>query len=175
MESITLGGGCFWCIEAVFQEIRGIESVISGYAGGHVKNPTYNQVTTGTTGHAEVCQIGFDPVVISLEEILVIFFNAHDPTTPNRQGNDYGPQYRSIILYHTDKQKEVIETVIADLAAIKAWKKPIVTEIKPLDAFYQAEDYHQNYYRNNPNAGYCRYVIRPKLDKVEKIFKLKLK
>lgn len=175
MQSITLGGGCFWCIEAVFQEIRGVESVISGYAGGHVKNPTYNQVTTGTTGHAEVCQVEFDPAVISLEDILDVFFSAHDPTTLNRQGNDYGPQYRSIILYHTPEQKEIAENAIQRLQGQRIWKKPIVTEVVQLDTFYRAEDYHQNYYRNNPNAGYCRIVIRPKLKKVEKVFKLKLK
>ena len=152
----------------------GVKSVVSGYSGGHVENPTYRQVTTGRTGHAEVVQIEFDPEVISYEEILEVFFETHDPTTPNRQGNDVGPQYRSIILYQGETQREIAERVKNELDKSGKWKKPIVTEIEPFETFYPAEDYHQNYYRSNPNAGYCRYVIRPKLDKFEKVFKLKL-
>ncbi|TFF96416.1 peptide-methionine (S)-S-oxide reductase [Candidatus Thorarchaeota archaeon] len=174
METATLGSGCFWCTEAVYQELKGVKSVVSGYSGGHVENPTYRQVTTGRTGHAEVVQIEFDPDVITYEEILEVFFDTHDPTTPNRQGNDVGPQYRSIILYHSEEQREIAERVKAELDKSGKWKKPIVTEIVPLEKFHRAEDYHQNYYRDNPNAGYCRYVIRPKLDKFEKVYKLKL-
>lgn len=174
METATFGSGCFWCTEAVFQELIGVKSVVSGYSGGHVENPTYRQVTTGRTGHAEVVQIEFDPEVISYEEILEVFFETHDPTTPNRQGNDVGPQYRSIILYQGETQREIAERVKNELDKSGKWKKPIVTEIEPFETFYPAEDYHQNYYRSNPNAGYCRYVIRPKLDKFEKVFKLKL-
>jgi peptide-methionine (S)-S-oxide reductase len=174
METTTLGSGCFWCTEAVFQQVKGVKSVVSGYSGGHVDNPSYNQVTTGTTGHAEVCQIEFDPEQITFEEILEIFFQTHDPTTLNRQGNDYGPQYRSVIFYHSEEQKETAERIKKELDESGTWKKPIVTEISPFDKFYPAEGYHQNYYRNNPNQGYCRYVIAPKLQKFEKVFKLKL-
>ncbi|NHI83932.1 MAG: peptide-methionine (S)-S-oxide reductase [Candidatus Thorarchaeota archaeon] len=174
MEIATLGGGCFWCFEAVYQEIKGVLSVVSGYAGGHVENPTYKQVTTGTTGHAEVVQIEYNPEVISYEEILEVFFGTHDPTTKNRQGNDVGPQYRSIILYHDDKQREVAEDVKARLDASGKWRNPIVTEVVPFTEFYPAEDYHQNYYCNNRNQGYCRYIISPKLDKLRRDFALKL-
>jgi peptide-methionine (S)-S-oxide reductase len=175
MEIATFGSGCFWCTEAVFQQLKGVSSVVSGYSGGHVENPIYEQVTTGRTGHAEVCQIQFNPEEISFEELLEVFFNTHDPTTLNRQGNDVGTQYRSVIFYHDDKQKEIAERVKAKLDSSGTWKNPIVTEIVQFEKFYPAEDYHQNYFRNNPNQGYCRVVIAPKLDKFEKVFKLKIK
>ncbi|MFX0108534.1 MAG: peptide-methionine (S)-S-oxide reductase MsrA [Candidatus Hodarchaeota archaeon] len=174
MEITTLGAGCFWCVEAVFQQIRGVMTVVSGYSGGHVDNPTYQQVSRGMTGHAEVCQIKFDPKQISFEEILEIFFETHDPTTLNRQGNDVGSQYRSVIFYHDERQKEVAEAMKSKYDQSGKWKNPIVTEIVPFMKFYEAEDYHQNYYRRNPNQSYCRFVISPKLDKVEHVFKLKL-
>ncbi len=175
MEKATFGGGCFWCVEAVFERMKGVKSVESGYAGGHVENPTYQQVTTGKTGHAEVAQIEYDPDEIGYEELLEIFFKTHDPTTLNRQGNDVGTQYRSIILYHNEEQKDVAEKVKARLEESGEYKQPIVTEIKPLGTFYEAEDYHQDYYKNNPNQAYCRIVIAPKLEKAEKKFSLKLK
>jgi peptide-methionine (S)-S-oxide reductase len=175
METVTFGSGCFWCTEAVFQQLKGVSSVVSGYSGGHVKNPSYQQVTTGKTGHAEVCQIQFDPEQISFEDLLEVFFSTHDPTTLNRQGNDIGTQYRSVIFYHTEEQREIAERVKAELDKSGTWKNPIVTEIAPFERFYKAEDYHQNYYRNNPNQGYCRVVITPKLNKFEKVFKLKIK
>ncbi len=174
MEIATFGAGCFWCVEAVFQEIKGVISVASGYAGGHVENPTYKQVTTGTTGHAEVTQIQFDPEQLSYEALLEVFFGTHNPTTLNRQGNDVGTQYRSIIFYHDEEQKEMAEKVKARIDGSGIWKDPIVTEIVPFTKFFKAEDYHQNYYRNNPNQAYCRFVIRPKLDKLERTFTLKL-
>jgi peptide-methionine (S)-S-oxide reductase len=174
METATFGSGCFWCTEAVFQQLKGVSSVVSGYSGGHVENPTYQQVCTGRTGHAEVCQIQFDPEQISYEELLEVFFNTHDPTTLNRQGNDVGTQYRSVIFYHSEEQRETAERVKAELDNSGDWKNPIVTEIVPFEGFYKAEDYHQNYYHNNPNAGYCRVIIAPKLNKFEKVFKLKL-
>ena len=174
MEIATFGTGCFWCTEAVFQQLKGVASVVSGYSGGHIENPTYEQVTAGRTGHAEVCQIEFNPDQISFEELLEVFFNTHDPTTLNRQGNDVGPQYRSVIFYHSEKQKEIAERVKNGLETNKTFKKPIVTEITAFSKFYPAEDYHQNYFRNNPNQGYCRHVIAPKLNKFEKVFKLKL-
>ncbi|MFX1367503.1 MAG: peptide-methionine (S)-S-oxide reductase MsrA [Promethearchaeota archaeon] len=174
MEIATFGAGCFWCVEAVFQEIKGVISVVSGYAGGHVENPTYKQVTTGTTGHAEVTQIQFDPEQLSYEELLEVFFGTHNPTTLNRQGNDVGTQYRSIIFYHNEEQKEMAEVVKARIDGSGIWKDPIVTEIVPFTKFFKAEDYHQNYYHNNPNQAYCRFVIRPKLDKLERTFTLKL-
>jgi peptide-methionine (S)-S-oxide reductase len=175
MEKATFGGGCFWCVEAVFEKMKGVRSVVSGYAGGHVENPTYQQVTTGKTGHAEVAQIEYDPDEISYEELLEIFFKTHDPTTLNRQGNDVGTQYRSIILYHNEEQKKIAEKAKAKLEESGEYQKPIVTEIKLLDTFYEAEDYHQDYYKNNPNQAYCRIVIAPKLEKAEKKFSLKLK
>ncbi|MHA3962681.1 MAG: peptide-methionine (S)-S-oxide reductase MsrA [Candidatus Thorarchaeota archaeon SMTZ1-45] len=175
METTTFGSGCFWCTEAIFQQLKGVSSVVSGYSGGHVKNPTYEQVTTGRTGHAEVCQIQFDPEQISFEELLEVFFNTHDPTTLNRQGNDIGTQYRSVIFYHTEEQRKAAESVKDKLDKSRTWKNPIVTEIVPFDLFYPAEDYHQNYYKNNPNQGYCRVVIAPKVNKFEKVFKLKIK
>lgn len=174
MEISTLATGCFWCTEAVFQQLIGVKTVVSGYSGGHVENPSYEQVINGQTGHAEVCQIEFDPEQISFEELLEVFFNTHDPTTLNRQGNDVGPQYRSAIFYHNEEQRVIAERVKSALDVNGTWKNPIVTEIKVFDKFYPAEDYHQGYFRNNPNQGYCRYVIAPKLDKFEKVFKLKL-
>lgn len=174
METATFGSGCFWCTEAVFQQLKGVSSVVSGYAGGHVENPTYQQVCTGRTGHAEVCQIQFDPEQISFEELLEVFFNTHDPTTLNRQGNDVGSQYRSVIFYHDEEQRKIAEKVKAELDKSGTLKNPIVTEIVPFENFYKAEDYHQNYYRSNPGEGYCRLVISPKLDKFEKVFKLKI-
>jgi peptide-methionine (S)-S-oxide reductase len=174
MGIATFGTGCFWCTEAVFQQLKGVKSVVSGFSGGHVENPSYEQVMTGATGHAEVCQIEFDPEQISFEDLLEVFFDVHDPTTLNRQGNDVGPQYRSAIFYHAEEQKEIAERVKSISDASGNWKKPIITEITAFDKFYPAEDYHQNYFKNNPNQGYCRYVIAPKVQKFEKVFKLKL-
>ena len=166
LEVATLGGGCFWCVEAVFERVDGVVDVISGYAGGHKKNPTYNDVTKGDTGHAEVCQISFDPNQISYEGILEIFWQAHDPTTLNRQGNDYGSQYRSAIYFHDKEQKIVAEESIKQ--ASKSFKDPLTTELKASDKFYLAEVYHQDYFENNPNVPYCTFVIAPKLDKLKK-------
>lgn len=165
-EVITLGGGCFWCLEAVFEQLRGVESVISGYAGGHVPNPSYEQVCSKTTGHAEVTQITFDPEKVSLRDLLDVFFTIHDPTTPDRQGADVGPQYRSIILYHTPEQEEIAREVIADLERQGVWEDPIVTELEPLESFYPAEPEHHQFYRRNPHYGYCRVVIAPKVAKL---------
>jgi peptide-methionine (S)-S-oxide reductase len=174
-ERITLGGGCFWCLEAIFLQIDGVIRVIPGYSGGHLKNPTYEQVCSNTTGHAEVVDITFNNNVISLEDILRIFFFIHDPTTPNRQGNDIGSQYRSIILYHTQDQKEKILNYIKKLPQEDFYKnyenKEITTEIKKFEEFYKAEDYHHNYYKNNPNNPYCKFVISPKIEKFKKKFK----
>jgi peptide-methionine (S)-S-oxide reductase len=171
-ELATYGGGCFWCVEAIFQRLEGVKSVVSGYAGGKRDNPTYEEVCAGTTGHAEVIQIEFDPRKISYEDLLDVFWQAHDPTTLNRQGADVGTQYRSIILYHSDRQKEAAEK--SKKAAASQFKNPIVTEIVPLTKFYKAERYHQNYFNNNPSAPYCTYVIRPKLDKLlKKLTKVK--
>lgn len=161
-EVATLGGGCFWCVEAVFQRVDGVVEVVSGYAGGHVENPTYEQVITGTTGHAEVVQVVFDRSVISYEEILDWHFRAHDPTTLNRQGNDVGPHYRSILLYNGPEQERVAHAFIEYVQ--RDFRDPIVTEVVPLDVFYRAEEYHQDYYNRNQNAGYCVWVIRPKLE-----------
>jgi peptide-methionine (S)-S-oxide reductase len=174
METATLAAGCFWCVEAVFQQLKGVASVVSGYTGGHTDNPTYNDVLTGKTGHAEACQIEYDPEQITFEDLLEVFFETHDPTTLNRQGNDKGTQYRSAIFYHSEAQKDAAERFKAKIDASGAWKNPVVTEIVPFTKFYRAEDYHQNYFRSNPNQQYCRYVIRPKLDKFEKVFKLRL-
>ncbi|MHA2231118.1 MAG: peptide-methionine (S)-S-oxide reductase MsrA [Candidatus Hodarchaeales archaeon] len=171
MELATFGGGCFWCTEAIFQQLEGVESVVSGYAGGTTESPSYEEICTGNTGHAEVIQIRFNPEKIRYEELLEIFFKTHDPTTLNRQGNDVGTQYRSIILYHTENQQVVAKQSKAELEAAGAWSKPIVTEIVPFIKFYPAEDYHQNFYRQNPNQGYCRLIIRPKLEKLEKLLK----
>lgn len=174
-EVATLAGGCFWCLEAVYNDLRGVEKVVSGYSGGRVANPTYEAVTTGKTGHAEVVQIKFDPQVISFKELLEVFFTIHDPTTLNRQGADIGTQYRSAIYYHSPEQKAVAEQTIADITAAKIWNDPIVTEVTKLDAFYQAEEYHQRYYERNPNQGYCRMVIEPKVIKFRRQFMSKLK
>ena len=174
-EVATLAGGCFWCLEAAFQQLKGVEKVESGYAGGHVHNPSYEQVCTGTTGHAEVLQITFDPAIISFDDLLHVFFTIHDPTTLNRQGADVGTQYRSAIFYHGPEQKAVAERVIAELQAEGVWDDPIVTEVKPLEIFYPAEEYHRDYYRRNPNQGYCRAVIAPKVAKVRKLYLEKLK
>jgi peptide-methionine (S)-S-oxide reductase len=168
-ELATLGGGCFWCTEAVFQMLPGVKSVVSGYSGGLKENPTYEDICTGKTGHAEVIQVEFDPRAISFEKLLEEFWDAHDPTTLNRQGNDIGTQYRSVIFYHDDAQKAAAEKSKA--SAQKLFTKPIVTEISPLKKFYKAEDYHQNYYRNFPEKGYCQAVIRPKVEKFEKKLK----
>jgi peptide-methionine (S)-S-oxide reductase len=175
LEISTLGGGCFWCLEAVFVELRGVEKVVSGYSGGHVPSPSYRAVCTGTTGHAEVAQIAFDPSVISFREILQVFFATHDPTTLNRQGADVGTQYRSAIYYHTPEQKETAEAVIDELNKEGIWPNPIVTEVTPLDKFYAAEDYHQDYYKYNSSQPYCQVVISPKLAKLRKEFSHKLK
>lgn len=174
-ELATLAGGCFWCLEAVFDELRGVEKVVSGYSGGHVVKPTYEQVTSGSTGHAEVVQITFDPQVITFKELLEVFFTIHDPTTMNRQGADVGTQYRSAIFYHSAEQQTVSEKVIADLTAAQIWKNKIVTEVKKFDAFYKAEQYHQRYYELNPDQAYCRMVIEPKVIKFRKQFLPKLK
>lgn len=174
-EVATLAGGCFWCLEAVFLELKGVVSVQSGYAGGTVANPSYELVCTGTTGHAEVVQVTFDPSVISFQDLLEIFFVIHDPTTLNRQGGDVGTQYRSAIFYHSPEQKAVAERAIAELEAGHVWDDPIVTEVHPLDAFYPAEEYHRDYFRRNPNQAYCRAVIAPKVAKVRKAYFEKLR
>ncbi len=171
----TFGEGCFWCTEAVFQKLNGVIKVESGYSGGFVFNPTYEDVCTGKTGHAEVAQIYFDPSIISYEELLKVFFKTHDPTTLNRQGADVGPQYRSVIFYHDGEEKKIAEEIKRELDLEKIWPDTIVTEISPFDKFYKAEDYHQNYYDNNSNQPYCSFVITPKLEKFEKVFKDKLK
>ena len=166
----TLGGGCFWCLEAVFQELRGVEKVESGYSGGHVADPTYRQVCGGGTGHAEVVQITFDPSVLSYRDLLDVFFTLHDPTTLNRQGPDHGTQYRSVVFYHSPEQKRIAEEVIAEGNAAGTWGKPAVTQVVPFEKFYRAEDYHQNYYRDNPSQGYCQVMIGPKIAKLRKHF-----
>ena len=169
-EVAVFGGGCFWCTEAIFTELRGVKSVMSGYAGGTVKNPTYEAVCTGKTGHAEVIRIEFDPGQISFNDLLTVFFATHDPTTLNRQGNDVGTQYRSIILYTNDAQKTAAEAFIKKLHESDPKGKPVVTEIKPLGEFYEAEEYHRNYYKNNPSQPYCQVIIEPKVQKLEKQF-----
>jgi peptide-methionine (S)-S-oxide reductase len=174
-EIATLAGGCFWCVEAVYDELNGIEEVVSGYAGGKVPNPSYEMVCTGITGHAEVVQITFDPKVISFKEILEVFFTIHDPTTLNRQGPDVGTQYRSAIFYHTSEQKRIAEQVIAELEAARIWDVPVVTELKPFEEFYPAEDYHQEYFKRNPSQPYCRVVIAPKVAEFRKRFLYKLR
>lgn len=174
-EIATLAGGCFWCLEAVYVELKGVDKVVSGYTGGTVANPTYKQVTSGTTGHAEVVQITFDPQIITYKELLEVFFTIHDPTSLNRQGADIGTQYRSAIYYHSPEQQATAEKVIADLTAAQIWKNKIVTEVTKLDVFYKAEDYHQNYYALNPDQAYCRMVIEPKVLKFRKQFLPKLK
>jgi peptide-methionine (S)-S-oxide reductase len=174
-ETATFGNGCFWCTEAVFQRLKGVQSVVSGYSGGTVKNPTYQDVCTGTTGHAEAIQVTFDPKVISYEDILAVFWHSHDPTTLNRQGNDFGPQYRSVIFYQSEKQQNLAEEYKKKLDASAIYRAPIVTEIVPFSVFYRAEDYHQNYYNEHKKQPYCRAIIGPKLDKLKKVFHDKLK
>lgn len=174
-EFVTLGGGCFWCLEAVFVELQGVKSVISGYAGGAVAHPTYEQVCAGATGHAEVVQVAFDPQAISYEEILDVFFNIHDPTTLNRQGADVGTQYRSVILYHDERQRQIAEHKIEEIEAAGTWGNPIVTEVVPLEIFYEAEAYHQGYFARNPGQSYCRVVIAPKVAKFRQHFATQLK
>jgi peptide-methionine (S)-S-oxide reductase len=174
-EVATFAAGCFWCVEAQFQQLTGVQKVESGFTDGQVANPTYKEVCTGTTGHAEACNITFDPSVISFDELLAAFFTAHDPTQLNRQGNDIGTQYRSGIYYHTPEQKEKAEYYIKRLNDEKAYPNPVVTEVKPYGVFYKAEDYHQDYYNQNGEAGYCRMVIQPKLEKFKKVFAEKLK
>jgi peptide-methionine (S)-S-oxide reductase len=174
-ETITLGSGCFWCTEAIFQRLQGVVKVTSGYSGGFVDNPTYEQVCDKNTGHAEVCQIVYDTTLIKLDDILAVFWKTHDPTTLNQQGNDVGPQYRSVVFYHNEHQKDLAQHYIKELNDSKAWSNPVVTTVEPFQKFYAAENYHQNYYNDNKNQGYCRYVIGPKLEKFEKVFKDKLK
>lgn len=174
-EVATLGGGCFWCLEAVYDEIAGVEDVVSGYAGGQVPDPSYEEVCTGQTGHAEVVQIRFDPARISYRDLLDVFFTIHDPTTIDRQGNDIGPQYRSIILYHSPEQKAIAEQTIAELNQAGLWNRPIVTQVEPLEAFYPAEEYHQEYFKRNPNQGYCQFVVAPKVAKARAKFFDRLK
>jgi peptide-methionine (S)-S-oxide reductase len=175
LELATLAGGCFWCLEAVFDELKGVESVESGYSGGHVQSPSYAQVCDGNTGHAEVVQVTFDPQVLSYKDLLTVFFTIHDPTTPNRQGTDIGTQYRSVIFYHHEGQKKEAEAVIREIVAAKLWDDPVVTEVIPFDRFYIAEDYHQEYFRKNPFQGYCRAIIAPKVAKFRHKFAERLK
>jgi peptide-methionine (S)-S-oxide reductase len=174
-EVATLGGGCFWCLEAVLEPLAGVESVVSGYAGGSVKDPSYKEVCTGRTGHAEVAQVTFDPAVLSYRDLLEIFFAFHDPTTADRQGPDVGTQYRSIILWHTPEQQATAGQVIAELGERDVFGAPIVTQVVPLDTFYRAEDYHQGYYRNNPTQGYCQAMIAPKVAKLRQKYAARLK
>jgi len=175
LEVATFGAGCFWCVEAIFQRLEGVVKVESGYSGGAVKNPTYKQVCTGTTGHAEVCQITYDPEIISYDELLEVFWQTHDPTTLNRQGNDVGTQYRSVIFYHNDMQKKLAQEYKAKLEKEKVFDAPIITEITPYTNFYEAENYHQNYFNENGSQPYCSFVIAPKVEKFKKVFKEKLK
>lgn len=175
LETATLGSGCFWCTEAFFLPVKGIESVVSGYSGGKIKNPAYRDICSGLTGHAEVVQVKFDPKLISFSEVLEIFWNTHDPTTLNRQGADEGTQYRSVVFYHSDAQKKIAEEYKAQLNQSKVYNNPVVTEISPFTEFYPAENYHQNYYELNPTQSYCAYVIRPKVEKFRKQYEAKLK
>jgi len=175
LEIATFGSGCFWCTEAVFERLEGVDRVVSGYSGGHIKNPTYKEVCTATTGHAEVCQIYFDPSVITYEELLDVFWHTHDPTTLNKQGNDVGPQYRSVIFYHNDKQKQLAEASKLKMDESGAFADPVVTEIIPLEIFYEAEDYHQEYFEKNPNQPYCTFVVAPKVKKFTAKYPDKLK
>jgi len=174
-EIATLGGGCFWCLEAVYDEMSGVVSVESGYMGGHVENPTYRAVCTGKTGHVEVVQVAFDPAVTSYREILEVFFAIHDPTTRDRQGNDAGPQYRSVVFFHSDAQRDVAAGLIEELNAEALWPAPIVTELRPASTFYRAEDYHQEYFRNNPEQPYCSFVVAPKVRKFREKFQAKMR
>lgn len=175
LETITLGGGCYWCVEAVYENLDGVKSVVSGFSGGKVANPTYEDVCTGTTGHAEVVQVTYDKTKTDINEIFQVFFTVHDPTTLNRQGADVGTQYRSVIFYKTEEQKKAAQSIIAELNKAKVYNNPIVTKVEPFKVFYKAEDYHQNYYANNKNQPYCKMVIQPKIEKFEKVFKDKLK
>jgi peptide-methionine (S)-S-oxide reductase len=172
-ETATLGGGCFWCTEAVYQQLKGVLAVESGYTGGHVPDPSYEQVCEGTTGHAEVVRLTFDPDIVSYREILEVFFTIHDPTTSNRQGNDVGTQYRSVIYFHSPEQQDTAKHVIAEMANV--WDAPIVTELGPAEAYYKAEEYHQNYFRQNPLQGYCAFIVAPKVAKFRKTFADKIK
>ena len=174
-EKITLGSGCFWCTEAIFQQVNGVIKVTSGYSGGHVVNPTYDQICEKNTGHAEVCQLDYDPAVVSIDEILEVFWQTHDPTTVDRQGNDVGPQYRSVVFYHNELQKERAQFLKQELNKSGAFDGPIVTTIEPFSNYYIAENYHQDYYNRNGNQPYCYFVIRPKMEKFEKAFKNKMK
>lgn len=175
MEIATLGGGCFWCLEAVYERVTGVQEVRSGYAGGEVPNPSYQAVCSGTTGHAEVVQVAFDSAQISFREVLEIFFAIHDPTTPNRQGNDVGTQYRSVVFYQTEEQRETVLAVVAGLDEEGVWDAPIVTEVAPLDVFYPAEEYHQEYFRRNPGQPYCQVVVAPKVAKFRQRFAHRLR
>ncbi len=175
LETITLGGGCYWCVEAVYENLNGVKSVVSGFSGGKTINPSYKEVCTGRTGHAEVVQISYDKTITNLDEILKVFFTVHDPTTLNRQGADVGTQYRSIIFYHNENQKQVAQKIIVALNKAKVYDSPIVTAVEPFTKFYKAEPYHQDYFENNRDQPYCRMVIQPKIDKFEKVFKDKLK
>ncbi|WP_083195903.1 peptide-methionine (S)-S-oxide reductase MsrA [Flavobacterium piscis] len=175
LETITLGGGCYWCVEAVYENLDGVKSVVSGFSGGKVANPTYEEVCTGTTGHAEVVQITYDKTKTDINEIFQVFFTVHDPTTLNRQGADVGTQYRSVIFYKNEEQKKAAQSIIAELNKAKVYNSPIVTKVEPFKVFYKAEDYHQNYYANNKSQPYCKMVIQPKIEKFEKVFKDKLK
>lgn len=174
-DTATFGAGCFWCVEAIFQQLDGVLKVTSGYSGGNIANPTYEQVCSKKTGYVEVCRVVYDPAKISFDQLLEVFWKTHDPTTPDQQGNDVGPQYRSVIFYHDREQKNLSEAYKSDLTKSGAWSKPVITAIEPLKNYYEAEDYHQNYYSSNPDQLYCRYVIQPKLEKFEKVFKDKMK
>lgn len=174
-ETVTLAGGCFWCLQPIFKELRGVSDAVVGYSGGGLKDPTYEQVSTDLTGHAEAVQVTFDPAMISFRDLLTVFFTMHDPTTRNRQGNDIGTQYRSAVFYHTTEQKEAIDALIRDLSAKGLWDDPFVTEVSPFTEFYRAEEYHQDYWEKNPGQGYCRLVVAPKVAKFRKTFRDRLK
>ncbi|MBC8171602.1 MAG: peptide-methionine (S)-S-oxide reductase MsrA [Anaerolineae bacterium] len=175
LEVATLAGGCFWCLEAVFDDLKGVEDVVSGYAGGHIKNPSYKAICTGQTGHAEVIQIQFNPQVISYKEVLKVFFAIHDPTTLNRQGADVGTQYRSAVFYHTPEQQQIAQQIIQELETLQLWDNPIVTEVTAINEYYPAEDYHQEYFARNPEQGYCQFVVAPKVAKFRKEYLAQLK
>lgn len=174
-DTATFGAGCFWCVEVLFQQLDGVLKVTSGYSGGHIVNPTYEQVCSKKSGHVEVIEVVYDPTKITYDELLEVFWKTHDPTTPDQQGNDHGPQYRSVIFYHNSHQKLLAEKYKEELNKSGAWAKPVVTAVEPFKTFYSAENYHQNYYNANPDQMYCRYVIQPKVDKFQKVFKEKLK
>lgn len=174
-DTATFGAGCFWCVEVLFQQLDGVLKVTSGYSGGHIANPTYEQVCSKKSGHVEVIEIVYDPAKITYDELLEVFWKTHDPTTPDQQGNDHGPQYRSVIFYHNDQQKVLSEKYKEELNKSGAWARPVVTAVEPFKTFYTAENYHQNYYNANPDQMYCRYVIQPKVDKFQKVFKQRLK